>query len=131
MNKKEFGRAIEIAQSEYPRLAELDNPSYFHWTFVYQHNRLLDWATNRKTESCKRFGYKTGRRYDHAEPRAIRKAWGLLDKRKRFHVFNVRLGADRQPRLARPCEICHGFLNAIGCHSCYYTDGTGVSNVIY
>lgn len=129
MNKKQITAAIEIARSEFPRLRALDNPSYFHWTFVYQNGELLDWSTNRKTESCTRFGYESGRRYDHAEPRAIRKSWGLLDKRKDFSVFNVRLGVDLSCRLARPCTICYSFLEAVGCKKCFYTDGIGVSKL--
>lgn len=130
MNKKHFQSCIEIAKAEFDKIKRLNDDSpYLHWTFVFQFNELLDWSTNRKADSYVRFGYESGRRYDHAEPRAIGKARGLLDFRRGFEVFNVRLNRSIQPAMARPCAICESFLTAMGCTNCYYTDGKGVSKL--
>lgn len=130
MNKKDFNRCIEIAQSEYEKLIRLnDYSSYLHWSFIYQNKQLLGWSTNRKADSFVKFGYEPGRRYDHAEPRAYCKCRGLLDVRYTWTCFNVRLNRSRQPAMARPCSICSSFLYATGCGSVYYTDGQGVSKL--
>ncbi len=130
MNKKEFDKCIKIAIAEYERVKDLnDESAYLHWSFIFQDRQLLDWSTNRKADSFARFGYEPGRRYDHAEPRAFRKSIGLMDIRRGWDIFNVRLNRARETAMARPCSICWHFLHSAGCRNAFYTDGKGISKL--
>lgn len=136
MNKKLIERCVSISRKEWEnhpyRKLTLSNRmvNFMHWSFVIQRNKLIDWADSiKKGEPILRYGYKDGRHRIHSEPSAIRKAFGLMDRRKGFELFNVRIGFDGKIRNSKPCNVCHNLIKAFGCTQCFYTDGDGVSKI--
>lgn len=97
--------------------------AFRHWSFIFQNNRLLEWGRNKLNNPVgfNRFGYKNERHSLHSEAVALRKAYGLLDRRKPWTIVNIRLGAAGELRLSAPCSICRSFIHACGCTKCYFT----------
>ncbi len=121
IRKTELRRAIEIARNEAIKLDTIKR--WMHWTFIYQDGSLIEWGTNLNAVSVqnKRFGYKEGRHYIHAETVAFKRASGLLDRRKSWQLLNVRLRTTLQTGLSCPCPVCLGFIKACGCSIAYFT----------
>lgn len=136
MNKRIIKRCVEVSYKEWevnpnrslPGTVRFTNA--MHWSFVIQKNEIVEWTNNiRKGEPVLRYGFKDGRHRIHSEPSAIKKAFGLIDKRKGFELFNVRIGFDGKLRNSKPCNVCHNLIKAFGCTQCFYTDGDGVSKI--
>lgn len=115
---------IDIAQREH-RKQTTPARAFRHWSFVWQHNRLLEWAVNRPESVgfARRFGYYDYRHTLHAEVAALKKSLGLLDRRKPWYMVNVRLLANGALGCSKPCLRCQGLLHALGCAQCWYTTG--------
>lgn len=130
MKKSLLRDAMNIA------LKKLDNhhEKYKHWTFIVQHNRIVDWATNnsgtsplvlryKKLGKDKSFMPKT-----HAELAAWKKSKGIMDNGP-FEAINIRLSKKGQMLISAPCICCYGFLKEMGCSSVYFTTKSGWSKV--
>jgi tRNA(Arg) A34 adenosine deaminase TadA len=113
-------QAIEIARRDFPNHTA---DAFRHWSFIYQNKRLLEWGRNKLNNPVgfHKYGYKDARHSLHSEAIAMRKAYGLLDRRKPWTCINVRLGAAKELRIAAPCSICSSFLAACGCNKVYFT----------
>ena len=119
-----IARCIATAMSDFPHHTA---DTFKHWSFVIQNDKVLEWGRNKLNDpvGLERYGYKGKRHSLHAEAVAMRKAYGLLDRRKPWLMFNIRLGAGKELRNATPCRICRSFIVACGCTACYFTiDGT-------
>lgn len=104
--------------------------AFRHWSFVCQNNKILEWGRNKLNDPVgfNRFGYKDTRHSMHSEPVALRKAYGLLDRRKAWTMVNIRLGAAGELRISAPCSICRAFIVACGCTKCYFTISEGFAS---
>ena len=97
-----------------------------HWTFVFQFGRLVEWGRNTKTiTALSHLGYDPEYQFAHAEPIALRRAWGLLDKSKGFTIVNVRLLANGKLAISKPCQVCFPLIVASGCTECFWTTSDG------
>lgn len=112
--------AVNIARKDFHNHTA---DEFRHWSFIYQNKRLLEWGRNKLSDpvGLQKYGYKNARHSLHSEAIAMRKAYGLLDRRKPWTCVNVRLGAKGALRLAAPCEICRSFLTACGCSTVHFT----------
>lgn len=125
MNSADFVRCISIANKEFDR-HQAD--TFRHWSFIFQRGRMIEWSQNRLGDPSgfHNLGYRDKRHSIHAEPRVLLKARGVLDRRRAWECVNVRLGANREPRMALPCWICFNYLKALNCRMVYYTNIEGI-----
>ena len=96
---------------------------YKHFSFVIQHNRLIDWGTNRCVDSIIP-GYEDHQAL-HSEVLAMKRAKGLLIKGEKFDVINIRYNKSGHLKICKPCEVCYGFLKFCGCEKIWYTNNNG------
>lgn len=128
MNQKLIDRYIEVARALQPKY---QNGRFFHVTCIFDKNRLLSIGVNdyRKEHPRRKYGVysptKEGSYYRpslHAEIKALLKL-GEEDCSK-FVFLNIRLNANGEPALAKPCQNCFGVLkNQVGYKRIYYTSG--------
>jgi hypothetical protein len=111
---------VRIARKDFPNHTA---DAFRHWSFIYQNKRLLEWGRNRLNDPVgfNRYGYKDDRHSLHSEAIAMRKAYGLLDRRKPWVLVNIRLGAAGELLISAPCTICRSFIAACGCNKCHFT----------
>ena len=124
LDNKTIAKCVRIAIDEFDKHTA---DTFTHWSFVVQGRKILDWGCNKLNDpvGLQRFGYKDKRHSLHAEAVALRKAYGLLDRRMPWTMVNIRLGAQKELRMAAPCSVCQSFIAACGCNECYFTiDGT-------
>lgn len=120
MNKNLLRECVRIAQEYLHKHPELAH--YPHYSFLVQNNKIVEWSTNAAAVSHPR--YPRGSKL-HAEARMWDKGKGLIDKRKKFEVVNIRLNKQAQLRLSAPCLFCHSFLWELGCSKVYYSTTAG------
>ena len=120
--------AIDVANNDYHNHTA---DTFRHWSFVYQKGRLLEWSRNKLNDPVgfERYGYQGKRHSLHAEALAMRKAYGLLDRRKPWVMLNIRLGAGKELRNATPCRICRSFIAACGCSECYFSIDGNIAKI--
>jgi len=106
--------------------------TFKHWAFIYQNGHLLEVGQNKLNDpvGLERYGYKDSRHSLHAEAVALRKAYGLLDRRKSWIMVNIRISALKQLTMAAPCSICRPFIRACGCTTCYFSINGGFAKTV-
>lgn len=116
---------ISIAKSEFRKTT--DRRGFYHWSFVFQKNDLIEWAQNRPGHATYtvRYGYQEGRHTLHAEVAAFCKAAGLIDRRFSWYMINIRLLVNGALALSKPCRLCQHFLAALNCSCCWYSTNEG------
>lgn len=136
MNKRILRDTIKIAQDYLPKHPEQVSGNFFHYAFVIQNNKILEYATNTNGEPPKQFGYHNRGTWDdfipkrHAEYNVYLKAKGLLLRDKDWEIVNVRLNSLGEMRNSTPCSCCYGFIKIMGCHKCYFTTDTGWAKMV-
>jgi hypothetical protein len=73
----------------------------------------------------KRYGYNRQCGGIHSEVAAMRRAYGIMDRRRPWQMVNISLNALHTLRISEPCTICRSFIKACGCTVCHFsiTDG--------
>lgn len=124
MQRRDLLLCVDIAQREH-RKRTVPQRAFRHWSFVWQRGRLLEWAVNRAEYAvfARRFGYYDYRHTLHAELAAVKKALGLLDRRRPWEIVNIRLLADGALGCSKPCLRCQEFVASLGCSRCWFTTG--------
>ena len=122
MKKKLLHQALKIARSEHATHPEWQN--YMHWTFIVQHNQLLEWGTNVEGDPPPGMGYHQ-RAKIHSELRAYRRGKGLLDRNADWSIINVRLSRQGEIKISAPCETCVSWLSAVGARKAAFTTPSG------
>ena len=125
MNTADLYQCLDIANKEFEK-HQAD--TFRHWSFIFQNGKVLEWAQNRlgNPVGLHKLGYLDKRHSIHAEPRAFMKARGILNRRKAWECVNVRLGANREPRMSLPCWRCLNFLKALDCSMIHFTTKEGI-----
>lgn len=103
---------------------------YPHYSFIIQHNTLIEWGTNMAGLPPAHFGYQSQSRAPklHAEFVAYRKARGLLTT-KPFEVYNIRLNRQGSVKLSAPCGVCQQWLASVGCSIVWFTTDYGIGKI--
>lgn len=127
MKKSLLELMLKIARSSLPTHPQRN---YFpHWTFVIQNNSLIEWATNAAGDiehhECYKHRISSGRPKVHSELQALRRASGLLDRRRGWEVINIRLNRVGNTRLSKPCRCCYDLLCKSGCERFWYSSEIG------
>src|SRR4051812_40662473 len=93
-----LAKCVSIAEGSF---ATHTADTFRHWSIIFQKGKLLDWSRNKLNDPVgfERFGYVSNRHSLHAEALALRKCYGLLDKRKPWTMVNIRLGANKELRM--------------------------------
>lgn len=116
MTKKLLTQALQIAHKEHTTHPEWRH--FMHWTFVIADGKIVEWATNKKGQPERHFGYHSNAKV-HSELFAYRKARGLL--KERFEIVNVRINRQGELKIAAPCGVCREWLTAVGCERAWFT----------
>lgn len=128
MNAYRRERLIEIARS----LMHCREGRSLHFSFILKNNQLLVTSTNsyKKQHLSHRFGEylptKSGGNYVagmHSETNAIREYIGRFGNSdfSGLTLFNVRLGKNGEPMLAKPCGNCQRLLDSFNFKSIIWT----------
>lgn len=97
-----------------------------HFSFIIYQNRIVStgwndyWATH--TE-CYKYGYQFCS--IHSEMAAILHYRGNKDLLNRCILVNVRVGADNNFTISKPCEACQKMISGYHFKRVYYTDHSG------
>jgi tRNA(Arg) A34 adenosine deaminase TadA len=131
MSKVDIDRCVSIAVDESKR-GYSKQFSYSHWTFVFQNKKLLSYGRNVAKQEflMKRYGYNRKCGGLHSEVVALRKAYGLMDRRKPWEIVNISLNATHTLRISAPCPICRSFISACGCTTYYFSITDGFAKTI-
>ena len=135
MNKRILRDCLKIAKDYLPKHPEKETGNYFHYAFVIQNNKIIEFATNNSGEPPKQFGYHNRGHWDdfspkrHAEYNAGIKAKGLLERDVKWDIVNIRLNGSGEMRNSYPCVCCMGFLTSIGCSKCYFSTDIGFAKI--
>lgn len=101
--------------------------TYRHWSFVVQNNKIVEWGMNCSAgDAPLQLGYSPHSRL-HSELVAYKRAKGLIGKKK-FDMINVRFSKRGEWRMAKPCEVCWGWLQEVGCKKVWWTTEGGWDN---
>ena len=113
MRKKLIHDCERIARAE----IEKHESPFMHWCFIIQSRKILAWSKNKRTQTpLKHLGYDINYQFAHAEPLAIKKAWGLINNKKPFSAVNIRIRReDKLLAESKPCVVCFPLLLASGC----------------
>ena len=126
MKKKLLKQCVILARKEYDK----HSSKFRHWTFVVQENKIIGWATNTKVDTPLFFlGYKDFQ-HVHSEPMALKRTWGLINHKKYFSVVNIRLLANKELAMAKPCEVCFPFLIACGAREIIWSTENSFEEII-
>jgi len=122
MAKVDIDLCMSYAISE-SKSGTLPKGNYSHWSFVFQNRKFLTYARNipRQEYVMKRYGYNRMCGGIHSEVAAIRKGYGLLDRRKPWELVNISLTATHTLRMSCPCPLCMSFIKACGCSTCHFS----------
>jgi len=101
---------------------------YKHFSFIIQHNKIIEYGVNRYGPAYKNFGYKNHQMI-HSENDAYKKAKGLMAKGSSFEVVNIRLNNQGQMRISFPCVCCLSYLKALGCRRIYFSTNVGFADL--
>ena len=126
----DIDRCVAIAVDESKR-GYSKQYSYSHWSFVFQNKKLLSYGRNvaKQEYLMKRFGYNRKCGGIHSETVAMRKAYGLLDRRRSWELINISLTATHTLRMSAPCPVCRSFIAACGCSICHFSIIDGFAKV--
>lgn len=122
MTKKLLQTCLTIARHYLPNHPRKDG--YKHFSFIVQHNQLVEWGTNRSAPPLFYYGYEEHQML-HSENVAYKKARGLLNSGEPFEVVNIRMNIDGSIKISKPCPCCIAFLKNLGCKRIWYTDESG------
>jgi hypothetical protein len=118
MTNKLIEICVTIAKHYLPKHSRKDG--YKHFSFVIQHNKLVEWGTNKSGPPMKMLGYQDHQMI-HSETLAYRKAKGILNKNEIFEVINIRLNARGELKIAKPCPCCTTFLKNLNCKRIWFS----------
>lgn len=102
----------------------------FHFAFVIQNNKVIEYGMNRLGKLGKMHGYDDKTEI-HAEFDAYRKARGILDKNRSWEVFNVRSNRVGEIRNSAPCVCCLRYLRELGCSGIWFTTNEGIAKLAH
>lgn len=136
MNKRLLRDCLKISKDYLPKHPERNTGNYYHYSFIVQRNKIVEYSTNNSGEPPKHFGYHNRGTWDdfapkrHAEYNVYMKAKGLLLRDTAWEIVNVRLNTDGIMRNSTPCECCYGFIKVMGCEKCYFTTNSGFAKMV-
>lgn len=122
MKRKIIIECSRIAQRHVQNHPQIGHSKYFHYSFVIQRNKLVEWGVNRCGNPIQ--GYNDYSQI-HSEIDAYFKARGLLDKNEDFEIVNIRLRRDLTLKISEPCECCSRFLINLGCKRIWFSTRSG------
>ena len=126
MTKTLLNEALRRAEQSLDKHPQFDH--YLHWSFIVQHNTIIEWGMNREAEPPPQWGYRKNSKL-HSEYVAYKKARGVLASGP-FELINVRLNRQGQPKLSQPCRTCRQWLDALGCQRIVFTTNDGWASAI-
>lgn len=129
MKRSIFQQCLKIAQDHNTPELHPEWGCYHHFSFIIQNNQIIEWATNTRAEPQTYLGYSIYSKI-HSEPRAYRRAKGLLNKGQDFDIINIRLSKKNQLRLSRPCPCCFNFLKGLGVKRIWFTTEFGFARIM-
>jgi len=112
----------EILEFAFPLCLEIPRQKK-HISLIFSKNRLVSVGANyfKTHPKAKKLGYLYNEM--HSELDAYRKVPKYM-KNKKLTLINVRMNADGELRMSRPCEVCSGWCIEIF-DRIYYTDNEG------
>jgi hypothetical protein len=91
--------------------------NFHHFSFLIQGGKILSMGRNLHIKHASIYPRGTY----HSEYVAYKRGKGLLDRRKRWHIINIRLTLGHKVAISKPCSICQDYLRAMGCDRVIYT----------
>ena len=110
MKKKLFNQCIKFAQNTLESHPELNQGKSYHWSFIFQNNKLIGCETNKTGSVFKVYGYNSYSKI-HSEFAVYKKYINYI-KNKEFEILNVRLNKNGEIKKSKPCPCCFNFLKA-------------------
>ena len=112
----------EILEYAFPLCLEIPRQKK-HISLIFNKNRLVSVGANyfKTHPKAKKLGYLYNEM--HSELDAYRKVPKYM-KSKKLTLINVRMNADGELRMSRPCEVCSGWCIEVF-DRIYYTDNEG------
>ena len=119
MRKKLIASCETIARAEINK----HEADFMHWCFILQDKKVIAHARNTRTATPLKFlGYDEDYQFAHAEPIALKRAWGLLNKKRIFSAVNIRIRReDGLLAESMPCKVCFPLLLASGCSEIFWS----------
>ena len=138
MNKRLLRDCLRISQNNLHKHPEFscNTGSYYHWSFIVQRNKIVEYATNSTGKPPKILGayYKRGMWDDfipkrHSEYNCYMKAKGLLIRNESWEIVNIRLRYNGVMAMSQPCTCCHNFMHDVGCSKCFFSTDMGFAKI--
>lgn len=134
MNKKLIRECLRLAVDYHPRHPLFD--TFSHYSFIFQNNSLLGWATNVNVVPPIHFGY--GNRLKnlpfqpktHAEHNAFNKVRGLINPKYCWTCLNIRLNKAFEIKNSMPCSCCSAWMKVMGCNHIWFSTDIGFAKII-
>ena len=124
MKRKLIEECLKIALKNNTPNKHSEWDHYHHYSFVIVNSKILEWGKNRRGSPLLHLGFPAYSKM-HSEIDAYFKAKGLMDKREKFEVINIRLTKTNIIRHSEPCKCCFAFLKNLGCQRVWFSTNIG------
>jgi tRNA(Arg) A34 adenosine deaminase TadA len=124
MKRKLIDECLKIALKNNKPEKHQEWSNYHHFSFVIQDDNIVSVGKNRCSSPLLYLGYQLHTKM-HSEVDAYFKAKGILSKKNRFEVINIRLTKTNIIRHSEPCKCCFAFLKNLGCYRVWFTTNIG------
>ena len=123
ITEKQYDRLLTVARKNYDRV---DNTKIKHFCFVVKGRKILEMGLNSlKTHPKSNTAYYT----IHAETDVVIKFARRGESLEGKTVVVIRLDADQEPRLSKPCKHCEALLLENNVKRIFYSTQEGLEEL--